>query len=109
HAEQARVSKLASLVVKAGALLVILLIDPQFSIDLQLIGGVIILQTLPSVTLGLFTRWFHRIGLIAGWIAGMSVGLAMLYMIDNPANKHAHFRRPAVTLSCLRVALEPRV
>src|SRR4029079_14609395 len=68
---------------------------------LQLIGGVIILQTLPSVTLGLFTRWFHRIGLIAGWIAGMSVGLAMVYMIDNPANKHAHFGSSAFALSKL--------
>ena len=30
----------------------ILLLDPQFSIDLQLIGGVIILQTLPPLALG---------------------------------------------------------
>ncbi len=45
----------------------ILALDPQFSIDLQLIGGVIILQTLPSVGLGLMTRWFHRGALIAGW------------------------------------------
>ena len=74
-AEEARVSKLASLVVKLGALLFIVAIDPQFSIDLQLIGGVIILQTLPSVGLGLFTRWFHKAGLIAGWIAGMGAGL----------------------------------
>ena len=36
--------------------------NPQFSIDLQLIGGVIILQTLPAVAIGLFTRWFHRGG-----------------------------------------------
>jgi solute:Na+ symporter, SSS family len=77
------------------------LINPQFSIDLQLIGGVIILQTLPSVTLGLFTRWFHRTGLIAGWIAGMSVGLAMLYTIPNPATDHAHFGGSAFLLSKL--------
>ena len=51
-------------------------LDPQFSIDLQLIGGVIILQTLPAVALGLYTRWFHRGGLIAGWIAGMGAGHA---------------------------------
>src|SRR5678815_2689724 len=87
---QARVAKLASLVVKFGALLFIVLIDPQFSIDLQLIGGVIIIQTLPSVGLGLFTRWFHRTGLIAGWIAGTAGGLAMLYSIPNPATHHAH-------------------
>ena len=47
--QEAQVSKLASLVVKFGAVAVILLLDPQFSIDLQLIGGVIILQTLPAV------------------------------------------------------------
>jgi SSS family solute:Na+ symporter len=101
HAEQARVSKLASLIVKLGALLVIVLIDPQFSIDLQLIGGVIILQTLPSVALGLFIRWFHRTGLIAGWIAGMSAGLAMLYTIPNPATNHQHFGGSAFLLSKL--------
>jgi solute:Na+ symporter, SSS family len=59
-AEEARVSKLTSLVIKGGAVLVIIAIDPQFSIDLQLIGGVIVLQTLPSIVLGLYTRWFHR-------------------------------------------------
>jgi SSS family solute:Na+ symporter len=99
HADQARVSKLASLVVKLGALLAILLIDPQFSIDLQLIGGVIILQTLPSVTIGLFTRWFHRAGLIAGLIAGMTAGMWMLYSISSPAR--AHFASSAFALSKL--------
>ena len=29
----------------------IVFLDPQFSIDLQLIGGVLILQTLPAVAL----------------------------------------------------------
>jgi SSS family solute:Na+ symporter len=100
-ADQARVSKLASLVVKLGALLVILLIDPQFSIDLQLIGGVIILQTLPSVALGLFTRWFHRTGLIAGLSAGMLAGMAMLYSIPNPVTHREHFGGSAFALSKL--------
>ncbi len=101
HAEQARVSKLASLVVKFGALLVIVLIDPQFSLDLQLIGGVIILQTLPAVALGLFTRWFHRTGLVAGLIAGMVAGVAMLYSIPTPGTDHKHFGGSAFLLSKL--------
>ena len=33
----------------------------------------------------MFTRWFHRAGLIAGWIAGMGAGMLMLYNIGNPA------------------------
>jgi solute:Na+ symporter, SSS family len=97
--EQATVSKLASLVVKVGAVLAILLLDPQFSIDLQLIGGVMILQTLPSVALGLVTRWFHRGGLIAGWVAGMGAGMWMLYRIPNPATKKVHFGGSAYPLS----------
>ena len=80
-AQEARSSKLASLVVKVGALLAILILDPQFSIDLQLIGGVLILQTLPSVGLGLFTRWFHPGGLIAGWAAGLLSGFWMLWNV----------------------------
>jgi SSS family solute:Na+ symporter len=66
-------------------------VDPQFSIDLQLIGGVIILQTLPSVAIALYTRWLHRWGLVAGWIVGMGWGLYLLYTIPNPANGHLHF------------------
>jgi solute:Na+ symporter, SSS family len=98
-AEEANVSKIASLVVKAGAVLVILFIDPQFSIDLQLIGGVIILQTLPAVAIALYTRWLHRWGLVAGWLAGMGLGMWMLYQIPNPATKHAHFGGSAYPLS----------
>jgi SSS family solute:Na+ symporter len=99
HTEEATVSKIASLVVKIGAVLVILLIDPQFSIDLQLIGGVIILQTLPAVAIGLYTNWLHRWGLVAGWLAGMGLGLWMLYQIPNVATKHAHFGGSAFALS----------
>jgi len=80
--QEARSSKLASLVVKVGALLAILALDPQFSIDLQLIGGIIILQTLPAVALGLYTRWFHRWALIAGWVAGMAVGFWTTFQIQ---------------------------
>jgi SSS family solute:Na+ symporter len=99
HAHQTAVSKIASLVVKAGAVVVILSINPQFSIDLQLIGGVIILQTLPAVAIGLYTNWLHRWGLVLGWIAGMGLGMWMLYQIPNPATNHLHFGGSAFALS----------
>ncbi|HEX3285882.1 MAG TPA: sodium:solute symporter [Micromonosporaceae bacterium] len=98
-ANQATVSKIASLVVKIGAVLVILFISPQFSIDLQLIGGVIILQTLPSVAIALYTGWLHRWGLVAGWIAGMGLGMWMLYQIPNPASGRKHFGGSGFALS----------
>ncbi len=97
--EEAQVSKIASLVVKLGALGFILFIDPQFSIDLQLIGGVLILQTLPSVAIGAYTRWMHPWALISGLVAGLAVGLVMLYQIPNPNNGKMHFGGSAYKLS----------
>jgi solute:Na+ symporter, SSS family len=88
-----------SLVVKVGAVAFIVFLDPQFSIDLQLIGGIIILQTAPAVALGLFTRWLHRGGLIAGWIVGMSLSMWMLWQIPNAATGKAHFGGSAFPLS----------
>ena len=64
--------------VKFGAVRSSSFIDPQFSIDLQLIGGVIILQTLPAVAIALYTRWLHSRALIAGWVVGMGWGLYLL-------------------------------
>jgi SSS family solute:Na+ symporter len=98
-AQEATTSKLASLVVKIGAVGVILFLDPQFAIDLQLIGGVLILQTLPSVALGVYTRWLHPWALSTGLIAGLAVGIGMLYQIPNPNNGKAHFGGSAYKLS----------
>ena len=38
-----------------------------------------ILQTLPSIVLGLFTRWFHRWALLIGWAVGMVYGTVIAY------------------------------
>jgi len=100
---EARQAKWASLVVKLGAVAFILFIDPQFSIDLQLIGGVIILQTLPAVAIALYTRWLHSWALVAGWVVGMGWGLILLYGIANPTNGKQHFGGSALTLDKLSV------
>ncbi|MEY9835007.1 monocarboxylate uptake permease MctP [Streptacidiphilus sp. EB103A] len=99
--EETEVSKIVSLVVKAGALLFILLIDPQFSIDLQLLGGAIILQTLPSVFVGLYTSWLHRGALIAGWLAGITTSVWTFYLTPNVALKQPHWGGTAFALSHL--------
>ncbi|WP_181773893.1 monocarboxylate uptake permease MctP [Amycolatopsis pittospori] len=101
--QEAKQAKLASLIVKFGAVAFILFIDPQFSIDLQLIGGVLILQTLPAVAISLYTRWFHRWGLIAGWIVGIGWGLIMLYNIPNAATGKAHFGGSALSMGNLSI------
>ncbi|MEJ7651538.1 MAG: sodium:solute symporter [Nakamurella sp.] len=100
---EAKQAKWASLVVKFGAVAFILFIDPQFSIDLQLIGGVMILQTLPAVAIALYTRWFHSWALVAGWVVGMGWGMLLLYGIGNPATGKTHFAGSALQLGKMSI------
>jgi SSS family solute:Na+ symporter len=46
----------------------------QDAINLQLLGGVWILQTFPAVALGLSTQWLHGSAVLAGWASGMVAG-----------------------------------
>jgi len=101
--QEAKQAKWASLVVKFGAVAFILFVDPQFSIDLQLIGGVLILQTLPAVAISLYTRWQHSKALIAGWAVGLGWGLYLLYTIPNAANGKLHFGGSGLPLGKLSI------
>jgi solute:Na+ symporter, SSS family len=74
---------------KVGALGFALELNKTFSINLQLLGGIWILQTFPSVVIGLYTRWFHRAALIWGWAAGMAYGTFQAYR--TPGGGQAHF------------------
>src|ERR1700686_4622167 len=74
HAGEASVAKIASLVVKLGALAFTLFLPVQYALDLQLLGGLWILQTFPALVFGLFTRWFRSEGLLIGWGAGILWG-----------------------------------
>jgi solute:Na+ symporter, SSS family len=73
-AQEAKMAKLVSLIVKFGALVFIVAIPLQFAINLQLLGGVWIIQTLPAVIIGLYTRWFHEKALFCGWLVGIVAG-----------------------------------
>jgi SSS family solute:Na+ symporter len=73
-AGEAKVAKMVSLVVKVGALVFILFLPTKFALDLQLLGGVWILQTFPSVVFGLFSRRFGARALLAGWAVGIVTG-----------------------------------
>jgi hypothetical protein len=45
--------------------------------DLRHLGGIIIIQTLPSVILGLYTNRLHPWALLIGWAVGIGSGTAM--------------------------------
>jgi solute:Na+ symporter, SSS family len=76
-AREASTAKFASLLVKFGALLFIVALPTQFAVDLQLLGGMWILQILPAVVFTLYTRRFSSMGLLAGWLVGIVVGTGL--------------------------------
>lgn len=73
-------SRMTALVVKVGALLCVLFLNAKFAIDLQLLGGVIILQTFPALILGLTRLRLSTVSMLAGWIIGSVVGLGLCWM-----------------------------
>jgi len=88
QAREAEVAKITSLVVKFGALLVIVFLPTQFALDLQLLGGVWILQTLPALVFGLFFNWFRAPALLLGWLIGFAAG-TMLAWVNGLKPLHA--------------------
>ena len=48
-----------------------------------------LIVSFPAVVFSLFTRWFHRWGLLAGWSVGMVYGTVEAYQVVNPVTgKH---------------------
>jgi SSS family solute:Na+ symporter len=75
--QESQMAKWVSLIVKFGALAFIVFVPSKFAIYLQLLGGIWIIQTLPAVMLGVYTRWFNEWALLIGWAAGIVAGTAM--------------------------------
>ena len=75
--QEAEVAKVASLAIKLAALFFVLELGGSYAIELQLLAGIWICQTLPAVLIALYTRFFHPLALLAGWAAGMIAGTWM--------------------------------
>ena len=75
--QETRNAKIVSLVVKFGALVFIIFLPLQYAIQLQLLGGIWISQTIPAVIVGLYTRWLNPWALLVGWAMGLGVGTWM--------------------------------
>jgi SSS family solute:Na+ symporter len=79
---EAQMAKWVSLIVKVGALVFILFVPTKYAIELQLLGGIWIIQTLPSLLLGAYTRWFNSWALLIGWAVGTITGTRLAILAD---------------------------
>jgi SSS family solute:Na+ symporter len=92
--QEAKQSKVASLLVKFGALAFVLFVSTTYALDLQLLGGVWMLQTFPAIVIGLYTGWCHRHALLAGWAVGMAYGTLVAYSVPKIGDPGSHFGSP---------------
>jgi SSS family solute:Na+ symporter len=74
---EARVAKLVAFAAKLGALFFVLELQTTYAIQLQLLGGIWICQTVPAVLLGLYVRLDPR-ALLAGLAVGIGLGTWMV-------------------------------
>jgi SSS family solute:Na+ symporter len=87
--EQTRVSKIASLFVKFGAVGFVVAVPTTFVINFQLAAGVWILQTLPAVFLALIWRKLDAWSTLAGWLVGTTIGTVLLVHVGFASSSYA--------------------
>ncbi len=76
--------KWTSVLFKFMALAFVFVVSDTYAIQLQLLGGIFIAQTLPAIMLGLYDRTFlHKWALLAGWVVGMSSGIWLTLEANN--------------------------
>ncbi|MQL54952.1 sodium:solute symporter family protein [Acidianus ambivalens] len=79
---EAKLAKWTSTIFKFLALGFVFVVPATYAIQLQLLGGIIVSQTLPAVFLGLYTDKLESKSLIAGWAAGIISGVGLEYYVN---------------------------
>ncbi|BBG22889.1 hypothetical protein IC006_0173 [Sulfuracidifex tepidarius] len=103
---EARVAKWISTIFKFLALGFVFAVPATYAIQLQLLGGIFISQTLPAVFLGLFTNRLEKNSTILGWVAGMASGLGLtLYANHFSSLKTSLFATPLGLIYISLIAL----
>ncbi len=80
---EARLAKWISVALKFIALGFVFVAPLTYAIQLQLLGGIIILQILPAVFLGLFTNKLDWKPLLLGWAAGLISGVYLVLLTNH--------------------------
>jgi len=80
---ETKLAKLLSVIFKFVALGFVFAVPATYAISLQLLGGIIILQTLPAIFMGLYMKNLNKNALILGWILGMITGIYFVEKVNN--------------------------
>ncbi|MHB1303725.1 MAG: monocarboxylate uptake permease MctP [Acidiphilium sp.] len=78
---ESRIAKLFAILMIIGALLFVFGLPLKYAIQLQLLGGMWMIQIFPSIVFSLFTRFYNGWALLVGWACG--IVLATHYALAN--------------------------
>ena len=73
-----KITKISSTVFKFVALGFVFSVPATYAISLQLLGGILIVQILPAVLFGLYTKSLQKIPLTIGLLVGIISGILMM-------------------------------
>ncbi len=82
---ETRTAQVFAVIFKFLALGFVFIIPATFAIQLQLFGGILILQTLPAFVFGVITKRMNRRALFLGLLVGVIVGLYMMVAANHYA------------------------
>ncbi|MFP3295335.1 MAG: sodium:solute symporter [Caldisphaera sp.] len=80
---ETEISKWASVVFKFIALAFVFLTPLTYAVQLQLLGGIIILTTLPAVFIGLLTSKLDKYSLIVGWFVSLITSIYLVLLTNH--------------------------
>ncbi|HQT60887.1 MAG TPA: sodium:solute symporter [Acidiphilium sp.] len=96
---ESQIAKLFSIVMVIGALIFIFGLPQKYAIQLQLLGGMWMIQIFPSIVFSLFTRFYNGWALLVGWAVG--IGLATHFALLNHLKGSIYpFHIGGVTFPC---------
>ncbi len=61
-----------------GAVVFILIIPSTYAVQMQLLGGMWIIQTFPAIAFSVFTRFFNGWALLIGWAVGIVIATSLV-------------------------------
>ena len=92
---ETKISKYSTIIFAFIALGFVFVFPLTYSVQLQLFGGILILQILPSVFLGLITNKLDKYSLMAGLIVGIGTGIYFMEI----ANKFSTWTTTLLTVN----------
>ena len=80
---ETKATKWFAVIFEFVALGFVFIVPATYAIQLQLLGGIIILQTLPTVFVALFTDKLNKYGLGFGWLVGIISGIYLVEAVNH--------------------------